>query len=235
MKITKMKKFYLTGLIGAAGAILLLSLGNWQIARDDWKQDLLQRIADAPKKAVVNLSAIPEDQLEDYLYRRVRVKGKWGVGGNYFVIARTHKKRVGYHILGIVALPDNKHMLVNFGWVKHKQFSTRDTLPADFIGRLREAPSRSWFAAGHTPEKMEFSSIDPKAIGQRLGIDILPYYLDHVRPDTSQQPIPIANELTLPNNHLNYALTWYALTLIWVIIFIRLLWVLRRDRIERSG
>jgi surfeit locus 1 family protein len=75
---------------------------------------------------------------------------------------------------------------------------------------------------------MEFSSIDPQTIGKRLGIDLLPYYVDHIRPDTGKQPVPILNALSLPNNHLNYAMTWYALALVWVIVFVRMLWLVRR-------
>jgi surfeit locus 1 family protein len=224
----KNKKFYLAAFIGVCGALILLMLGNWQIERDDWKQEILQRLEEAPKKKAVLLSDIPENKLEQYLYRRVRVRGMWGTGGNYYVIARTNKKRVGYHILGIVELPTKKYMMVNFGWGGHKQFSTRDRYSADFIGRLRKAPKRHWFSAGHTPDKMEFSSIDPQTIGKRLGIDLLPYYVDHIRPDTGKQPVPILNALSLPNNHLNYAMTWYALALVWVIVFVRMLWLVRR-------
>ena len=42
------------------------------------------------------------------------------------------------------------------------------------------------------------------------------------------QPIAITG---IPNDHLNYAITWFSLALVWAVMTLALLWRIRRQQI----
>lgn len=226
------KKIYhtvLTALAGVGGSLFLIYLGMWQLDRHEWKQEIIQRMQAAPTQKPFSILEVNSKNMKDYEFKRVNVFGKWGVGYNIFLTGRTFNKRVGYNLLGIVKLPNKMNMLVNFGWVGHKQFAGRNIHKADFVGRVRLSHVPGWFEPKHKPEIQEFSSVDIDAIGEAAGLKLVPYYVDFVREDTGRQPFPIANEVRLSESHYGYAMTWFILAFFWTVGFIRLIWVTHQE------
>ena len=174
------RSLYLTALMGGVGSLLLILLGNWQLERHEWKQEILQRIQDAPIKEPLDILDINKHNIHQHEFKWVHVVGKWGNGCNFYVTGRTHNNHVGYHLFAIVQLANKMNMLVNFGWVCHKKFVARSPAPADFIGRIRVPDERNWFTPNNRPKLQEYTLVDIKEIEKNSGIPLLPYYVDYV-------------------------------------------------------
>lgn len=215
-----------------AGTFIMGGLGFWQIQRLHWKNTITENMKAAPNQVPVPIENVNQEDFTKYLFKRVHVKGHWGKGPNFFVTGRTHNKRPGYHLMNVITLEDGRYLLVNLGWVGHKNISQRGVFPADFVGRIREASRMSWLMPSHKPEIQEWTFIDLKEIGQSLGIELLPFYVDHVRSDVGRAPFPIPNQLNLTNMHLGYAITWFGLTTVWVIVFLLLIIRTMREQKE---
>lgn len=193
-------------------------LAVWQIHRMHWKEGVIAQMHAALTTQPLSVAEMLADP-EKNIFRRVHITGQWGVGTNIFVIGKIHNKRPGQHLFNIVTLENGDNLLVNIGWVQKKNMVQRGSFKADFVGRIRTPPKKSWFTPNHYPSKREWSFIDTQDIAQSLGIRLLPFYVDYVREDTGRVPYPIPDIIAVPNNHLGYVVTWFGLALAWAVIF----------------
>jgi surfeit locus 1 family protein len=193
------------------GLALLLGLGTWQVQRLHWKEGLIaERAAGlaAPPAALPRALAAAQ-ALE---YHSVRAAGHFTTGHDLLLHALSESGEPGYHHIAPFILTGGGTVLVDRGLADAAP-------PGDGVdqvaGLLRLAPGRpSWFTPDNRPDRNEWFYVDPAAMAQAAHVTgILPFYID-----ASGQPPP-----DLPNNHLQYAITWYALAAALVIIYILLL------------
>lgn len=104
---------------------LLLSLGFWQLRREQEKLDLQQQYAARQADAPVPLSALELD--EDLQYRRVAFAGEYDNAHSFLLDNRIHEGRAGYELITPVLTADAKVVLVNRGWLP--QGASRAQLP----------------------------------------------------------------------------------------------------------
>lgn len=196
----------------------MCSLGMWQLQRMTWKEGIIAKMHGSLIDAPLSVAEMLKNPKES-TFRRVHILGKWGTGTNFFVIGKTHNRRPGRHLFSIVTLENGDNLLVNIGWVQKKDMAQRSAFDADFVGRVRFSPNKSWFLPAHQPSKRDWSFVDTEDMGQALGIRLLPFYVDYVRPDTGRAPYPIPDIIPISNNHLGYTVTWFGLALAWLMIF----------------
>lgn len=221
-------------LVGLAGFAFLMWLGNWQLNRQVWKDQIIKNMEEAHTKKPTPISEITEENVADYAFKHVHVKGTWGTGPNYFIVGRTHNKRPGYHLFNIVKLSNGNNLMVNVGWVAHKNFMQKSFFQADLIGRIRKGDQPGWLSPSHKPGIQEWTSVDLEEMGNAIGAKILPYYVDYVRDDKGRPPFPIPHILKINNQHLGYSITWFSLGGIWIIMFIMLIIRTKRDEKEEG-
>jgi len=76
---------------------------------------------------------------------------------------------------------------------------------------LRLPQRRGWFVPDDRPERNEWFAVDVPAMAAAAKLDrLLPFYVD-----ASGEPPP-----ELPNDHLQYAITWYALAVALLVVYI---------------
>ncbi len=211
--------------------VLLLGLGTWQVHRLHWKEAILARIAAAGRAPAIPLPTHPA------LFTKVRVAGTLDNSRAAWIGAEVHDTRqgtaLGAQLIVPLLRPDGAPpVLVDRGWVP-----TEPPLPygkpagpvsiAGFV-RLPERPGL--FTPANEPERRRFFWIDPAAMGRALGLPhVAPFVLvamGAAPPDV--YPVPAQHLPQPPNNHLEYAMTWYGLALVLLITFIR--WVANNRR-----
>jgi surfeit locus 1 family protein len=210
---------------------LLLGLGTWQIQRLHWKEAILARIAEAGRAPATPLPPHPAP------FTKVSVAGTLDNAHAVLLGAEVHDTRqgtaLGAQIIVPLLRPDGAPpVLVDRGWVP-----TEPPLPygkpagpvrIDGFIRLRERPGV--FTPGNDPAGRRFFSIDPAAMGRALGLAHVASFvlvaMGPARPDV--YPAPAQRLPQPPNNHLEYALTWYGLALVLLVTFIR--WVAKNRR-----
>jgi surfeit locus 1 family protein len=204
---------------------LFISLGTWQVKRLFWKRDLIARVdervhaepVDVPARS--HWSQITKDSDE---YRRVKVSGSYQYNLTTKVQAST-ELGVGYWLLTPLSLDDGSTVIINRGFVPQQQTLTTGTTTSpklDVIGLLRITESGGSLLQHNDPTSNRWYSRDVAAIAKARGLsDVAPYFIDAsayadktaAGPD---QPTGGLTVIAFPNNHLVYAITWFALALL---------------------
>ena len=215
----------LIGLSLAALAILVL-LGNWQVRRLAWKEDLLAtidaRIHAAPVPLAEALARMNAG--EDIEYLPVNVAGEFMPDTEQHVLS-TWKGASGWNIYQPLRTGDGSILFVNRGFVPYdrKDPATRPESLSEGeqaitgLARLPLAEKPGFLVPDNDPGKNEYYWKDLAAMTAAAGLQgetVLPLFVDAgPNADPAKLPIGGVTNIDLPNNHLQYAVTWYGLAL----------------------
>jgi surfeit locus 1 family protein len=225
----------------------LTALGIWQLERRDWKLDLIGQIArrvGAPPIEAPGPAQWPQVAAGGYAYRRVRVAGHYLHDRETLVRAVT-RFGGGFWVLTPLRTVAGFTVLVNRGFVPsgRRDPATRTLGLIDgtvVSGLLRETEPKGAFLHANDPAADRWYSRDVAAIAAaRLLGPIAPYFIDaDATPVPGGLPVGGLTVIELPNNHLVYALTWFALALMLAGAALRLgreEWRIRQCRSARGG
>jgi surfeit locus 1 family protein len=225
------KSLFWPTLWSGIGLVILLGLGTWQLARLQWKEGLIAAreagLHSAPTDLPATLAAA--SALE---FHPVRAEGEFLNDHELDVNDVADNGTAGFEIVTPLRLTDGTVLLVDRGFVptERKAPETRQAGelagPVRVTGLLRIASEGkpSWFTPDNDPARNSWFYVDIAAMAKAAGIDgpVLPFY---VAADASPNPggLPQGGRSVtdLPNNHLQYAVTWYALALALIAIYIR--------------
>jgi surfeit locus 1 family protein len=217
---------------------ILISLGVWQIQRKAWKEGLIASLTEqlaAPPQALPAATAWPQlDQARDE-YRRFTFSAAFDNSREALVFASASAFRPdvadagpGYWVLTPARLADGSIVVVNRGFVpdSRKDPKTRPdgavTGPVHITGAMRWPDSRHWFTPNDDPAHNLWFVRDPGAIAAAKGLDTAaPFYVEQEAPvPPGGLPQPGKLVVSLPDNHLQYAVTWFGLAAVLVGVFI---------------
>lgn len=227
-------------LITVPCVLILLALTVWQVNRYSWKVDLINEINSQLAAAPVNLpnaDIVPQE----WQYRRVSLTGIFDHEKEIHLFAHAEGGRSGFQIITpFVRAEEGDVVLVNRGWVpeEKKEPQTRTEGLVDgqvtVTGIARKPWGKSWsFLPDSNAEDNVWLYGELAAMADHLGITVEPVFVEL---DTVDVPggLPIGGQtrITLPNNHIQYAFTWFGLAGAMVVIYI--LYGLRRGRSKQG-
>lgn len=214
----------LLGTLALLAVVGLVALGNWQVARRAWKLDLIARV-----DARVHAPPVPAPGPQDWPavsaardeYRHVRAEGRFLPGPNTLVQAST-VLGPGFWVLSPLQTEEGFPVLVNRGFVpgdRAEAAGRAGSPPGGAVtvtGLLRLTEPGGGFLRDNLPAEERWYSRDVAAIAAARGVaGAAPYFIDaDVGPDSRAYPVGGLTVIRFPNNHLVYALTWYALALL---------------------
>ena len=207
------------------GVAILLGLGFWQLQRLSWKTELNQsRLAAARRPPiVVGEDGLLPPQAADFV--RLRAIGKFNYERQAFVLARTAAGEFGYHLLTPLELPSGEFLIVDRGWLP-------DSLKGEILrasdgvveGYVRGGtPKKNFFVPNNDAESGFWSHINIPQMAAAMGIEgeSPSYYLHASEIGTEgRYPRPQPPQLTLRNEHLQYAITWFAMAIALLTVFL---------------
>ena len=128
---------------------------------------------------------------------------------------------IGAYLIEALDRPALPTVLVNRGWVP-----TNGAIPpvtagaAHLEGYVRRPDQPGLFSAADNPAARRFFTLDPAAIGPALGVpDPAPYTLVELgTPQPGIYPAPATTLPRPPNDHLSYAITWFSLAAVALVI-----------------
>ena len=230
MKAAERRVWFAAPLVLLALAILL-GLGTWQVKRLYWKEALLADIEErrnAAPATVAEIEAIAKSG-GDIEYRKVSLSGTFDHARERHFFA-THQGRTGYYIYTPLTLADGRVLFVNRGFVPFemkdpaKRSEGHVTCEVTITG-LARAPlvaKPSSLLPDNDIAKNIFYWKDLAAMASSS--DIPPDRLGKLFVDADAAPKPRGwpqggvTLIDLPNNHLQYAITWYGLAAALVIV-----------------
>ncbi len=205
---------------------VLIGLGLWQLQRKAEKEAILVRMDSRLREAPVQLpteTEWPRWQPEQDEYRRVTLRGTFLHESESPVYGTFDTQRGdgahGFYLLTPVRLTDGSIVFVERGFVPDRlsDRSTRsDALPTSEIsidGVMRAPQRRGFFTPADGTEKNLWFTRDPSAMAKAHNLTkVAPFYVQASSLDQpSGWPKPASIHPDLPNNHLQYALTWFGL------------------------
>lgn len=212
------------------GFALFAALGSWQIDRRAWKLALIERTEQrvhAPAVAPPGPERWPQINAAEDEYRHLRVAGVFLHDKETLVQASTELGS-GYWVLTPLALADGSLLLVNRGFVPPEKRERATRLqgeaegPVVLTGLLRISEPKGGFLRDNDPPAGRWYSRDVAAIAAARGLaaaSVAPYFVDaDAAPDgtgsaAADWPRGGLTVIAFHNNHLVYAITWYALAL----------------------
>jgi surfeit locus 1 family protein len=201
------------GLLCGPVFILLMGLGIWQINRLAWKEAILASIAQAERAPPVPLPAAPSP------FEKVFVTGRpdpatVSLFGDDVRTTRTDNTVIGGELLVVLRRPGAEPILVDLGWMPYEDFGRVVLPPSLSVSGFAQAPERAnYFTPKDDPADHQFYLLDPARIGPALGVpDLAPFVLGAIGEAPARGwPEPAARLPRPPNEHLQYALTWFGL------------------------
>jgi surfeit locus 1 family protein len=210
------------------GVAVLLALGTWQMQRMAWKQALIEHRESGLAAPPVVLPTISNDW-PSYDFRRVEATGVFRHDLEQQYGVRKHHERLGHHVLTPLVRSDGSAVLVDRGWVpadrlapeSRREGQLSGQVRIEGIGRYRAADAPLWVTPSNQPDERRWFWYDMEALAATVGIEILPVVIEaDATPNPGGLPIGGLTRIELPDNHLQYALTWYALALTLLAVYI---------------
>jgi len=219
--------------------IVLIGLGAWQVDRLSWKEQLLTDIQVRLSEPAVKLSDFGSgDSVESWNYRRGTATGTLLHQKSVILLARTYKKHAGAHVLTPLILSDRKAILVNRGWVPQGYAApgVLSEAPVAIKGIIRIPRNQGLFTPNNDPLSGQWYWIDLVALSLATGLDFFPVILEMaLGSDPAALPIGGQTLVDFPNNHLQYAVTWFGLATVLMVSFGVYYGRYLRERRGRSG
>jgi surfeit locus 1 family protein len=218
-------------LIGALA--VLVSLGTWQLERRAWKEALiaeLERKLAAPAADLPPRERWPQLDAATDEFRRVKFSAEFLPDQEALVYSsgsslRPDVKGPGYFVFSPARLAGGGIVVVDRGFVPEgkqdpgARAQGRLSGTIDIVGVLRWPEARGAFTPSDQPDKNLWFARDPLAMAAAKGWGaVAPFYVDQEAP-VAPGGLPKAGPVqpSLPNNHLQYAVTWYGLALVFLV------------------
>ncbi|HMD64074.1 MAG TPA: SURF1 family protein [Stellaceae bacterium] len=209
--------------------LLCLALGAWQIERLFWKQDLI-----AQRQAAVEATpaAVPQSlaEVRGMEFRHVSDEGVFLNEKEIFIGATSEGGGQGYHVLTPLLEPDGRVVFVNRGYIPAELKNPARRPAGQIAGRVRvqgllrlpPAGRPNWFLPDNRPDLNYWFWIDLPAMSAADKLDrVASFYIDaDATPNPGGWPKGGVTRLMLPNNHLQYAITWFSLAVALIVIYV---------------
>jgi surfeit locus 1 family protein len=219
---------------------VLIVLGTWQLERKAWKEVLIasltERLAAPPQTLPLAKDWAKLDRAGDE-YRRVKFTASFDNAREALVFAAASAFRPdvtspGYWVFTPARLADGGIVVVNRGFVPDVRRDPKSRPQGqiaeaiEITGALRWPDERHWFTPADDVSHNLWFTRDPAAIAAAKGLDkpgagaVAPFYVEQEAP-TPPGGLPQPGKLVvvLPDNHLQYALTWYGLAAVLAAVF----------------
>lgn len=208
---------------------LLVSLGQWQLSRAEYKDKLQQKIVARKDLTPVSIQELPQ-AMNDRIFMPVSITGRYDSQHQLLLDNRIINGRAGFDVYTPLLMHNGQHILVNRGWVP--QGRTRDVLPVittpdqtlSIRGLLDAAPSRGVLLASNVHSEVRWPMllqyIDFDEIESMLAY---PLFDMMIRLDANDEhgfhrELPALNLNSAKNR--GYAFQWFAMALALLIIYV---------------
>jgi surfeit locus 1 family protein len=209
--------------------LLLLGLGSWQIERLFWKRDLIaQRQAALAAAPIVAPRSFEDARAMEF--RHVIDEGVYLHDKEIFLGATSEAGRSGYQVLTPLQEACGRIVFINRGFIPAELKDPARRAAGQVAGpvrmegllRLPQAKRPVWFLPDNRPDLNYWFWVDLPAMAAADKLDrVAPFYIDaDASPSPGGWPKGGVTRLELPNNHLQYAFTWFSLAVALIVVYV---------------
>jgi len=220
----KLRPIFWPTLIMLPIVLFSLGLGVWQMDRREWKRGILDLIATNQAAAPMPLDELVKGDPLRREYGRVRVAGTFLHDKEFYLAARSLKDKVGMQVVTPLRLDDGAIILFDRGWIpserKDPAKRAEGQVPGkvELTGIVRRSQVKRQFAPDNDPARNFWFHVDVPLMRQMAGGTPDPvldtFFLEaDATPNPGGLPIGGQTRLDIPNDHLQYAITWFLIAL----------------------
>lgn len=208
-----MRRLIVPLLLGLSGTIVLLWLGIWQLQRLEWKEGVLAEI-----DARIGGTPVPLPGIVDPATDRFLPVVTSGSTGDTEILVQSSLKLVGpgFRVIAPFQTDDGRPIMVDRGFIR-------------LTDRDRVRPSTAMTVTGnlHWPDEQDIFTPDPDipaglwfardVAGMAAALGTEPVLVVARTTDEAVRvvtPLPV-DSAGIPNDHLQYAVTWFLLAVVW--------------------
>ena len=226
--------------------ILLVALGlsAWQMERREWKRNILDHIAANQAAAPISLEDLLKADPLIHEYGKVKLKGTLLNDHEFYLAARSLKDDVGLHVITPVRDERGRVVLFDRGWIPSNRKdpasrgASRVEGAVELVGVVRRSQKKPYFVPDNDPTKNFWFTVDVPVMRKLAGgapdAGLDAFFLDA---DATRNPggLPIGGQtrLDIPNDHLQYAITWFGIALALVGVYLAYHW--ENGRLSLNG
>lgn len=214
--------------------VILVMFGYWQTQRLQWKAELIQELQIRGAAPAIPLPTDARIPAEDLVFRKVTVAGQYMYESEMHLLNQVRDGVPGINVFTpLVRADGGGTLLVNRGWAPMDWPGTPieeyegEPASIEISGIVRIPGPPGWLTPGNEPEKNNWYYIDLAGMGMAAGLlPFTDYYIYATGernlgdvPTPWLAPDPNEWRADLPNNHLSYAITWFALAGVLLVIY----------------
>jgi surfeit locus 1 family protein len=234
MQTSALIKLTVATLVGLA---ILVGLGVWQLERLAWKEALIARVEARTERKPMSLARAIELAREgrNLEYYPVSVEGRFHHARERYLYALSLDGESGWHVITPLETVNGTVVLVDRGFVPDalRDPAARNEGQVEEVvtvtGLVRTSEQPSIFVPDNEPAANQWFTRDLPAMARSMfpggTRDIAPFFLEAKTGETpGGWPKGGQTRITFRNDHLQYALTWFALALCLVVIYAVYVW-----------
>lgn len=221
-----MTRYIAPVLIGVIGTAILISLGVWQLQRLSWKETVLAEISDRQAQSPVPLPETPDPVAHRFM--PVTVSGDLEPA-QVFIFTSVKGLGVRFRVIQPLVTTTGRRILLELGVVNPDVIEQVQTEgPVTVEGMLHWPDEVDSFTPEPDADNGVWYGRDLDELAENLSTDPVLVVASRITPmDPLVLPMPL-DPSAIPNDHLQYAVTWFGLAVVWV--GMTMLWLRRIAR-----
>lgn len=222
-----MRRLIVPLIFGLGGFAILVSLAVWQVQRLAWKEALIAEIAGRMAAQPVAVPLVPDETRDAFL--AVTAQGAFAEEALH-VLTSTRARGPGFRVVAAFETVGGRRLMVDRGYMPEDQKSAVwDMEPGQITGTLLWPNETDGFTPDPNLARNMWFARDLPRMASVLNTE--PVLIVANRPTGAPSPRPQPVGLSLANNHLQYAVTWSLLALLWLAMTGYLVYRIRRNTV----
>ena len=208
----KLKRAFLFQLFVIFFVTIFCTLGTWQLYRLQWKLELISEITSGLDSSPKEYSNLIKKN-----YQRVDVQGKFNFDKQIYLYSLNDNGKPGYDVVTPFRTNKNENVLINRGWIStelkgNSSINSKVNSEQKIVGLLREIYKPNIFKPENDLKNNVWFSINLDDLKEATGVQFNEFVI-FLEDNQVRLPLPKKISIDVPNNHLKYAITWYAISI----------------------
>ena len=190
-------------------------MGTWQVYRLYLKNNLISDLQNNLKTSSINFNVDIDKEYTKVLFKKKDINTK-------IFLYHLNKGEIGFKVIVPYEINSSLLVLVDKGWIRKDKINLiKNTLFNDDIieGYTKKIREKNLFTPNNNIKEDFLYSVEIDNLKKSLNKNIYPLLIIQTS-KTNKDIIPNDFEVRLPNNHLQYAITWYGLAIFTIIFFL---------------
>lgn len=211
-----LRKLIFPVLLGIAGCGVLLSLGVWQVQRLAWKENILAELDDRLSGPAQPLDLSATEVADEY--KHVTLVGK-PTGQELHVLTSGTSGGTGYRVISKFVLDNGTPILLDLGLLP---LEAKDAAPLiasmDITGTLLWPDDQNSSTPDPDLGKNIWFARNTQTMAQALETRPIMVVASAANPADPRLTVLPVETSGIKNDHLEYAITWFLLALVWAVM-----------------